>query len=210
MEVLVEAFRKHLNKEKIKYEEIIERFPKNSALYDKNALYKEEINVEKSFKSKIKSGIIIRKINAKNSEIINKINSKFSILYEKIYCEGNVNYTLKGKVNEFYHYLELINLENSNSNAEIRLFTKGYTVVIGKVVAFETSKNSSGNLKMLFLPSKKANIVSIPILDIRNDTSKGFHSTKIIKLDEDQILFLRSKGLEERKIKSLVYKSFFL
>jgi len=213
LEILSKAFRKHLNLEKVRYDKIVKRsieFYKDEYLeYDQRDLFEEEIKVYNStLRFKIKNGVIIRKIFAENSKIVLNFDSDFSIVYDEVYAKGNVEYKVYGKIGEAYHYFKLIPLENSSVISKVKNFVEKNLVSIGTIFIPENSVNSFGSLEKYFLTKEKASVISFPILDVLNDTSRAFHSSKTIKLEEEQIFYLNIKGLKPSKIEKLILEDF--
>jgi len=213
MEVLARAFRKHLDLKRIGYEKIVKRnFEINKDFetdYTSNNLFEEEIKVSNSkFVSKIERGILIRKIFAENSQIILKFDCDFCIVYDEIYSKGNVEYNVFGKVGEAYHYFKLIPLENSSALSKIRNFVEKSIVSIGCIYIPKDAFNSFGSLEKTFLLKDGASIVSFPILDVANSSSKAFHSSKTLKLESEIIFFLKLKGLKDSEINNLILEDF--
>lgn len=213
MEVLARAFRKHLELKKVEYEKIVKRnieiYYNSEADYISNNLFEEEIKIfDSTFVSKIEKGILIRKIFAENSKIVLKFNCNFCIVYDEIYSKGKVEYNVFGKVGEAYHYFKLIPLENSFATSKIRNFVEKSLVSIGSVYIPKDSPNSFGSLEKIFLLKDGASVVSFPILDVANSSSKAFHSSKTLKLESDLLFFLKLKGLKESEINNLILEEF--
>jgi len=213
LEILSKAFKKHLNLSKVKYEKSVKRnieFSKDEYLeYNQNNLFEEEIRVNNStLRCKVKNGIIIRKIFAENSKIVLNFDSDFAIVYDEVYSKGNVEYNVYGRVGEAYHYFKLIPLENSSVTSKVKNFVEKHLVSIGVIFIPEDSVNSSGTLEKYFLMKEKASVISFPILDVLNSTSKAFHSSKTLKLEEDQIFYLKTKGLKLSEIEKLILEDF--
>jgi len=213
LEILSKAFRKHLDLSKVKYENLVKRnieFSKDEYLeYNQNDLFEEEIKVKNStLRCRVRNGIIIRKIFAENSKIVLNFDSDFAIIYDEVYSKGKVEYNVYGRVGEVYHYFKLIPMENSSVNSKVKNFVEKHLVSIGIIFIPENSANSFGNLEKYFLMKEKASVVSFPILDVLNSTSKAFHSSKKLKLEEEQIFYLNTKGINHSKIEELILKDF--
>jgi len=213
MEVLARAFKKHLDLKKVKYEKIVKRnfeiYKDFEEDYVSNNLFEEEIKILNSmFVSKIERGILIRKIFAENSKIILKFDCDFCIVYDEIYSKGNVEYNVFGKVKEAYHYFKLIPLENSSVTSKVRNFVEISLVSIGSIYIPRDSSNSFGSLEKIFLLKDGASLVSFPILDVENSSSKAFHSSKTLKIEDEVIFFLKLKGLSDSKINELILEDF--
>ncbi|MBU5682332.1 MAG: SufD family Fe-S cluster assembly protein [Nanopusillaceae archaeon] len=213
MEALVNKFGKYLDVNKIKYREKISRELKINSdktyLYTKNALYEEKLKIENcNFYSNIRNSIVIRKIFASDSNIYIKTKSNSFILIDEIFSIGNINYFLYGKAKEGYIYLKLTPNSNSYINSNMKLFVTKKLVSIGNIEIKEESINSIANLHKVFYLKDNSILVSIPIINVENDSSKAFHSSKIIRLDYDQKFFLMSKGLNEKNIENLILKYF--
>jgi len=213
LEILSKAFRKHLDLNKVKYEKFVERYmelSKDEYLeYDQNNLFEEEIKVYNStLRCKVKNGIIIRRIFAENSRIVLNFDSDFAIVYDEVYSKGNVEYNIFGRVGEVYHYFKLVPLKESSVASKVKNFVEKHLVSIGVIFIPDDSANSFGNLEKYFLTKEKASVVSFPILDVLNSTSKAFHSSKTLKLEEEQILYLNTKGLKFSEIEKLILEDF--
>ncbi|MEM5830779.1 MAG: SufD family Fe-S cluster assembly protein [Candidatus Aenigmatarchaeota archaeon] len=213
MGVLANKFGKYLDVNKIKYREKISRELKVNSdktyLYTKNNLYEEKLEIEScNFYSNIRNSIVIRKIFATNSNICVKIKSNSFILVDEILSTGNINYFLYGKAKEGYVYLKLSPNSNSYINSNMKLFVTKKLVSIGSIEIKEESINSIANLSKIFYLKDNSIIISIPMINVKNDSSKAFHSSKIIRLDYDQKFFLMSKGLNEKNIENLILRYF--
>jgi len=213
MEVLAKAFRKHLDLKRVKYENIVKRnfevYKDFETDYTSNNLFEEEIKVFNSkFISKVEGGVLIRKIFAENSKIILKFDCDFCIVYDEIYSKENVEYNVFGKVKEAYHYFKLIPLEDSSVISKVRNFVEKSLVSIGSIHIPRDSSNSFGNMEKLFLLREGASLVSFPILDVENSSSKAFHSSKTLKIEDEAIFFLKLKGLSDSKINELILEDF--
>lgn len=211
MKVLVKFFENNLDVEEIKYKKVkrenlvLDNAEKEIEFkYDYLYLYNFNINNSKLI-SKIKNGIILRRMEVKNSKIENKINSKKCILVDLIKVNGNLEYEFFGKVNKLYHFAKIIHLPNSNSNIKIRILNKNKTVSIVNSIIPKKSYNSFTSIEKIFINSEKSILISYPILNIKNKFSKGFHSSKILKLESDQIFYLKSKGIKD--IEKLIIES---
>lgn len=175
--------------------------------FDSKKVYECKIFLSSSFfRSRINNGVIVRKIHAKNSILSNNVETKFSILYDEVLCSGNVKYEIYGYSKKFFHFIRIINQKNSSCEAIIRLYNKKFVISIGEINIPKNSVNSQSKLEKIFINDKDAKLISLPILKIENRYSKAYHSSKTLKLDENQKFYLLSKGI--KNIEELVFESF--
>lgn len=126
-------------------------------------------------------------------------NEKLVIIY-KIFLNKNskLNMKIKGKISgELYSYIEITHNENSESNLLEIYISRGKVIAISNVEIPENAIESNGNLSQYLLQLNNNLNVLFPILNVRNNKSKGFHSSKIIKLDKEQLFYLNSRNIKD-------------
>lgn len=205
----IEIFNKIKNEFRRYYDKNIEKLKiVNDTIDIKNEKYSEIISDNKIF---------YRKINIEgNCEISININvekDKYIILYDEIYVNKNstLNYIIKGKIKgTLYNYLYVVQEENSKSNIEERFSNYGKLYNISKINIPKGSKNSEGNLKSIILQSDESFSMVLPILNIEDPTSRGFHGAKVIKITDEQLFYLYSKGINKKDILRIVEESLLL
>jgi hypothetical protein len=200
MEDLVRLFKKY-------YKEDFERLQKDFSSVEGKDGYNEKIE---------KEGIFIREIKASNASNINIIlrvdENKIAVIVLRVFIPENstVNVNVIGKSKgELYFYSEAIHEKKSISYLSEKFIIVGKMVNLSKIIIPEASEYSEGNLEQLIINKEGSNVVTIPILDVRNNTSKGMHASKNIKLSEEEILYLKHFGVHGDKIFNLIEESIF-
>lgn len=197
--------------EDIEKNEINLNLRKKNCEYEFKKYYHYHLNfnlIDAKITNTIERGIIISYLNAKNSKIFNKLNSKNVILYEKIFCKNNLEYEMIGKAKKLFHFMEIINFSNTFSSIKIRILNLKKVFSIVKIVIPKKSENSISNLNKVFLNTENSFLISYPIVVLENPTSRVTHSSKSIKMDKDQLFYLKTKGFERKKIENLILESF--
>jgi len=129
-----------------------------------------------------------------------------------MYNEFNI--TGKVKINILINNsgnLKIYNLYKINSNSSSdsieKIYNKNNIVLISKIFIDKNSENSEGKLSQYLLEENGISIL-LPILDIENNKSKGFHGSKILKLTEKEENYLRYLSLNKEEIKNILMKEF--
>lgn len=211
MVVLDKFFGNNLDIKSVKYRKTIKKIfvIKNRTenfVFNSNDLYILKLRTENStIINKIRKGIILRKIEGKNSKIINKINSDFSILVDIIHSEKVFEYETIGKAKNFYHFVKVTNKKETNSKIKIIILNEKKVVSITNIIIPKRAMNSFSNIEKIFINKENSILTSLPILVVKNNSSKAFHSSKTLKLNNDQIFYLKSKGI--RDVEKLIIDS---
>jgi hypothetical protein len=200
MEDLVKLFKKY-------YKEDFEKLQRDFLSVEVKNGYTEKIE---------KEGIFIREIKASNGSNINIIlrvdENKIAVIVLRVFIPENstLNVNVIGKSKgELYFYSEAIHEKKSISYLSEKFIIVGKMVNISKIIIPENSEYSEGNLEQIIINKEGSNVVTIPILDVRNNTSKGMHASKNIKLSEEEILYLKHFGVHGDKIFNLIEESIF-
>jgi hypothetical protein len=200
MEDLVRLFKRY-------YKEDFEKLQKDFRSIEVKDRYTEKIE---------KEGIFIREVKASNGSNINVIlkvdENKIAVIVLKFFIPKNstVNVNVIGKSKgELYFYSEVIHDKKSISYLLEKFIIVGKMVNISKIIIPEASEYSEGNLEQLIINKEGSKVVTIPILDVRNNTSKGVHSSKNIKLSEEEVFYLKHFGIHSDKIFNLIEESIF-
>lgn len=197
---------RNITYEKFKKETIFIKNKTKDFIFNTNNFYLFKIKVKNStIKNYIRKGIIVRKINGENSNIINKINSKFSIVVDLIHSRGTIKYETIGKAKNFYHFVKITSEKKSNSKIKIILLNEKRIVSITKIIIPKKSFMSFSSVEKIFINKENAILTSLPILIVKNNSSKAYHSSKTIKLSNEQIFYLKSKGINN--ISKLILES---
>ncbi|MGC9079580.1 MAG: hypothetical protein ACP5G1_02460 [Nanopusillaceae archaeon] len=135
-------------------------------------------------------------------------NTSKTMLYNEFIIEDNVNVDfLIQNTGELYIY----NLYHIKSKSKLNIREKIYNakkiIAISKIYIPEESKESEGYLYQILYDENSISIL-LPIIDIRNNTSKGFHGSKKLKLSNEEIKYLKFFTLDENRIKELLLKDF--
>jgi Fe-S cluster assembly scaffold protein SufB len=200
MEDLVKLFKKY-------YKEDFEKLQKDFRSVEAKDGYTEKIE---------KEGVFIREIKASNGSNINIIvkvdENKITVIVLRVFIPENstVNVNVIGKSEgELYFYSEAIHEKKSISYLSERFIIAGKMVNLSKIIIPENSEYSEGNLEQIIINKEGSNVVTIPILDVRNNTSKGMHASKNVKLSEEEIFYLKHFGIQGDKIFNLIEESMF-
>jgi hypothetical protein len=200
MEDLVRLFKKY-------YKEDFEKLQRDFRSIEAKDGYNEKIE---------KEGIFIREVKASNGSNINLIlevdENKTAVIILKVFIPENsqVNVNVHGKVmGELYFYSEAIHEKRSLANLAEKFIVIGKTVNISKITIPENSEYSEGNLEQIIINKEGSKVITIPILDVRNNTSKGMHASKNIRLNEEETFYLRSLGFNRSEILRLIEESIF-
>jgi hypothetical protein len=200
MEDLVRLFKKY-------YKEDFEKLQRDFNSIEAKDSYTEKIE---------KEGIFIREIKASNGSNINIIvkvdENKIAVIVLRVFTPENstVNVNVVGKSKgELYFYSEAIHEKKSISYLSERFIIVGKMVNLSKIIIPEASEYSEGNLEQIIINKEGSKVVTIPILDVRNNTSKGMHASKNIKLSEEEIFYLKHFGIHGDKIFNLIEESMF-
>ena len=200
MEDLVKLFKKY-------YKEDFEKLQRDSLSVEAKDGYTEKIE---------KEGVFIREIKASNGSNINIIvkvdENKITVIVLRVFIPENstVNVNVIGKSKgEMYFYSEAIHEKKSISYLSERFIIAGKMVNLSKIIIPENSEYSEGNLEQIIINKEGSNVVTIPILDVRNNTSKGMHASKNVKLSEEEIFYLKHLGIHSDKIFNLIEESMF-
>jgi hypothetical protein len=200
MEDLVKLFKRY-------YKEDFEKLQRDFRSIEAKDSYTEKIE---------KEGIFIREIKASKGSNINIIvkvdENKIAVIVLRVFIPENstVNVNVIGKSKgELYFYSEAIHEKKSVSYLSERFIIVGKMVNLSKIIIPATSEYSEGNLEQIIINKEGSNVVTIPILDVRNNTSKGMHASKNIKLSEEEIFYLKHFGIKGDKIFDLIEESMF-
>jgi hypothetical protein len=200
MEDLVKLFKKY-------YKEDFEKLQRDFLSVEVKNGYTEKIE---------KEGIFIREIKASNGSNINIIlrvdENKIAVIVLRVFIPENstLNVNVIGKSKgELYFYSEAIHEKKSISYLSEKFIIVGKMVNISKIIIPENSEYSEGNLEQIIINKEGSNVVTIPILDVRNNASKGMHASKNIKLSEEEIFYLKHFGVHGDKIFNLIEESIF-
>lgn len=151
-----------------------------------------------------------------NSElIVNSLNKDNNVNIE-INLEKNTNiiynHSVLGKNNSVNSFKIVHNDSNSNSminnNGINILDNKLYFNVDGIILKDLVNINCSQNSKIINFGNGDAKI--IPNLIIDSNDINASHSAYIGKIEDEQVFYLKSRGLDFESIKKLIYKSVLL
>jgi hypothetical protein len=187
-------FRKYFEKEFEKYEIIKKEY---------------EFNNDNFLEIKLENKIYYNVFNLENCKLkIKIINNGKSMIYNEFNIFGNVKIEFLIDNNSYLYFYNFYNIkENSNGEFLEKIYNKKKIVLISKIFIDKNSENSEGKLNQILLEEDGISIL-LPILDIRNNKSKGFHGSKVLKLSREEINYLKYFSLDENKIKEILMKEF--
>jgi len=81
--------------------------------------------------------------------------------------------------------------------------------VRGLVKIFKQAQNTDSFLSIaILLLDKKSSAVAVPELEIEANRVKASHSASVGKIDEEQLFYLKSRGISEKESKNIIIKGF--
>lgn len=87
----------------------------------------------------------------------------------------------------------------------------GRSVFNGKIIVTKRgSYTNSAQISRSLLMSEKATVDAIPVLEIENDEVQCSHGATVSDLGDDQLFYLRSRGLSHKEAQSLLVLGFVL
>lgn len=124
-------------------------------------------------------------------------------------CECNIKGTSIASDNQTSDFHSRIshNLPNSQSSQlqKILLSDKAHGVFAGKIQVQHGAGNSNSNqLCKTLLLSPSSRIDALPILEINNENVKCTHGSTVSDLDENQMFYLQSRGINKNQAKKLL------
>lgn len=168
-----------------------------------------DINKDQYIEINLDNNIYYNVFNINNSEIKIKIdNNVISMMYNEFNVIGKVkiNILINNSGN-----LRVYNLYKVNGNSSLdsieKIYNKNNVVLISKIFIDKNSENSEGKLSQYLLEENGISIL-LPILDIENNKSKGFHGSKIFKLTEKEENYLKYLSLNKEEIKNILMREF--
>ncbi|MEM4326643.1 MAG: SufD family Fe-S cluster assembly protein [Candidatus Diapherotrites archaeon] len=109
------------------------------------------------------------------------------------------------------NYIALHKGENTKSHFIFKSVAKDQSknVFDGMIKITETGKKTNALLECHgMIIGNQASINQIPSLEISNDDVKATHSATIAHIQEDEIFYLQTRGLETEQAKKMIIKSF--
>lgn len=119
------------------------------------------------------------------------------------------------EANEAGDYLVRVLADHVAKNTFGRVVVKGVArngarIKIDGMVKIEKGAsltNSFLEMRVLLL-DKKSSAVAEPKLEIENNEVKASHAASVGKIDDDQIFYLNSRGIDEEEAKSIIVEGF--
>jgi hypothetical protein len=180
-------------------------------IFDNYKIIEKEFNINKDqyIEINLDKNIYYNVFNINNSEVKIRINNNdTSMIYNEFNIIGKVkiNILINNSGNLRIYNLYKVN-SNSSSDSIEKIYNKNNVVLISKVFIDKNSENSEGKLSQ-YLFEENGISVLLPILDIENNKSKGFHGSKILKLTEKEENYLRYLSLNKEEIKNILMREF--
>jgi hypothetical protein len=180
-------------------------------IFDNYKIIEKEFNINKDqyIEINLDKNIYYNVFNINNSEIKIRINNNdISMIYNEFNIIGKVkiNILINNSGNLRIYNLYKVN-SNSSSDSIEKIYNKNNVVLISKIFIDKNSENSEGKLSQ-YLFEENGISVLLPILDIENNKSKGFHGSKILKLTEKEENYLRYLSLNKEEIKNILMREF--
>ncbi|MCG2868035.1 MAG: SufD family Fe-S cluster assembly protein [Candidatus Nanopusillus sp.] len=180
-------------------------------IFDNYKIIKNEFNInnDQYIEINLDKNIYYNVFNINSSEIKIRINNNdISMIYNEFNIIGKVkiNILINNSGNLKIYNLYKIN-SNSSSDSIEKIYNKNNIVLISKIFIDKNSENSEGKLSQYLLEENGISIL-LPILDIENNKSKGFHGSKILKLTEKEESYLRYLSINKEEIKNILMREF--
>jgi len=180
-------------------------------IFDNYKIIEKEFNINKDqyIEINLDKNIYYNVFNINNSEIKIRINNNdISMIYNEFNITGKVkiNILINNSGNLRIYNLYKVN-SNSSSDSIEKIYNKNNVVLISKIFIDKNSENSEGKLSQYLFEENGISIL-LPILDIENNKSKGFHGSKIFKLTEKEENYLRYLSLNKEEIKNILMREF--
>ncbi|MFP3284305.1 MAG: SufD family Fe-S cluster assembly protein [Candidatus Nanopusillus acidilobi] len=180
-------------------------------IFDNYKIIKNEFNInnDQYIEINLDKNIYYNVFNINSSEIKIRINNNdISMMYNEFNIIGKVkiNILINNSGNLKIYNLYKIN-SNSSSDSIEKIYNKNNIVLISKIFIDKNSENSEGKLSQYLLEENGISIL-LPILDIENNKSKGFHGSKILKLTEKEESYLRYLSINKEEIKNILMREF--
>jgi hypothetical protein len=180
-------------------------------IFDNYKIIEKEFNINKNqyIEINLDKNIYYNVFNIDNSEVKIRINNNdISMIYNEFNIIGKVkiNILINNSGNLRIYNLYKVN-SNSSSDSIEKIYNKNNVVLISKIFIDKNSENSEGKLSQYLFEENGISIL-LPILDIENNKSKGFHGSKILKLTEKEENYLRYLSLNKEEIKNILMREF--
>jgi hypothetical protein len=180
-------------------------------IFDNYKIIEKEFNINKDqyIEINLDKNIYYNVFNINNSEIKIRINNNdISMIYNEFNITGKakINILINNSGNLRIYNLYKIN-SNSSSDSIEKIYNKNNIVLISKIFIDRNSENSEGKLSQYLFEENGISIL-LPILDIENNKSKGFHGSKIFKLTEKEENYLKYLSLNKEEIKNILMREF--
>ncbi|PVU70257.1 hypothetical protein DDW05_02870 [Candidatus Nanobsidianus stetteri] len=180
-------------------------------IFDNYKIIEKEFNINKNqyIEINLDKNIYYNVFNINNSEVKIRINNNdTSMIYNEFNIIGKVkiNILINNSGNLRIYNLYKVN-SNSSSDSIEKIYNKNNVVLISKIFIDKNSENSEGKLSQYLFEENGISIL-LPILDIENNKSKGFHGSKILKLTEKEENYLRYLSLNKEEIKNILMREF--
>ena len=182
-------------------------------IFDNYKIIGKEFNINKDqyIEINLDKNIYYNVFNIINSEVKIKINNNdVSMIYNEfnIIGKAKINILINNSGKLRIYDLYKVN-SNSSSDSIEKIYNKNNVVLISKIFIDKNSENSEGKLSQ-YLFEENGISVLLPILDIENNKSKGFHGSKILKLTEKEENYLKYLSLNKEEIKNILMREFNL
>ena len=180
-------------------------------IFDNYKIIEKEFNINKDqyIEINLDKNIYYNVFNINNFEIKIRINNNdISMIYNEFNITGKakINILINNSGNLRIYNLYKIN-SNSSSDSIEKVYNKNNVVLISKIFIDRNSENSDGKLSQYLFEENGISIL-LPILDIENNKSKGFHGSKIFKLTEKEENYLKYLSLNKEEIKNILMREF--
>jgi len=180
-------------------------------IFDNYKIIEKEFNINKDqyIEINLDKNIYYNVFNINNSEVKIRINNNdISMIYNEFNITGKakINILINNSGNLRIYNLYKVN-SNSSSDSIEKIYNKNNVVLISKIFIDKNSENSEGKLSQYLFEENGISIL-LPILDIENNKSKGFHGSKILKLTEKEENYLRYLSLNKEEIKNILMREF--
>lgn len=171
---------------------------KTVSFFNKNAYTQKDSTI--NFYSRLFGG---GKVRARNNFYLEK-NGSTGKNFEIIFANESQKFDVTTKINSVAEFVK------GESHSRGIFFGKSSGLIKGHVIVEKGSKNSDTYLTQHgMLLSKDASANALPFLEIQEqDVRRATHSASVAPVDEDQVFYLESRGLEEGQARKIIVNGF--
>lgn len=200
--IIVEQNKFYLSDEKV----ILSSFPSSFSLFVKGNVYcgikdfcNKDVKIYLEENSHLTLEILIYVTNTKNAiKIYNSESSKLDFYYACVFCGEN----------ELMIENEMTTSNNKNQIV-VRAVENDGTLIVKAVGSIEENTKNNEYVEDIKAITKNNHCIKImPDLLVKTDSVLAVHNATIAPVDEEELFYLKGKGLEESNATSLIKEGF--